>query len=90
VAAEVVDLDEDIGDATPWDVTGSYMFSDMYEVAARYEDADDTNDTTVWRVGVNRYTQGHDIKWVAQFASSDSDLAALEVDEFALGLVVSF
>ncbi len=89
-AAEVVDLDKDIGDATPWDVTGSYMFTDMYEVAARYEDADDTDNTTVWRVGVNRYTQGHDIKWMAQFASSDSDNTALEVDEFALGLVVSF
>jgi hypothetical protein len=90
VAGELVDLDDDIGDATPWDVTGSYMFSDMYEVAARYEDADDTNDTTVWRVGVNRYTQGHDIKWQAQFASSDSDVDTLEVDEFAVGLVVSF
>ncbi len=90
LAAEIVDLDTDIGDATPWDVTGSYMFTDMYEVALRYEDVDDSDNTTLWRVGVNRYTQGHDIKWMAQFASSDSDLAALEVDEFALGLVVSF
>jgi phosphate-selective porin len=90
VAAEVVDLDDDIGDATPWDVTGSYMFTDMYELAARYEDGDDTNDTTRWLVGVNRYTQGHDIKWMAQFASSDSDVATAEVDEFALGLVLSF
>ncbi len=93
VAAEVVDIDDDLpvgGGTTPWDVTGSYMFSDMYEVAARYEDGDDSNDTTRWAVGVNRYTQGHDIKWQAQFASSDSDDAALEVDEFALGLVLSF
>lgn len=96
LAAEIVDLDDDLvvggfaGNRTPWDVTGSYMFTDMYELAARYEDADDTDNTTAWTVGVNRYTQGHDIKWVAQFISTDSDLAALEVDQFGVGLVVSY
>jgi hypothetical protein len=89
-SAELVDLDDDIGDATPWDATASYMFTDMYEVAVRYEDLDDSDNTSAWHAGINRYVQGHDIKWQLQFASSDSDNNALEADQIGLGLAVSF
>jgi hypothetical protein len=90
-AAEIADLDEDIGDATPWDITLGYMFTDMYEVAARYEDFDDDDgDTTRITAGVNRYVQGHDIKWQLQFITQDSDTDAFDADQFGLGLALSF
>jgi hypothetical protein len=75
-------------DSTPWDLTGSYMFTDMYEGALRYEVADDDDDTSAWTLGVNRYIQGHDIKWTLQVLNSSSDLDSNEVTEWSLGLTV--
>lgn len=89
-AAEMVDLDEDIGDNTPWDVTASYLFTQNWEAAVRYEDRDDTDETTDMTVGVNYYISGHDIKWTLQYDTTDSDNAALEIDAISLGLGVSF
>jgi hypothetical protein len=78
----------DPADSTPWDVTVSYLFTEMYEAAVRYEDADDSDSTTAWSIGVNRYVQGHDIKWTVQVLSADSDLTTSEVTEWTLGLTV--
>ena len=78
----------DPADSTPWDVTASYLFTDQYEAAARYETADDDDDTTAWSVAVNRYVQGHDIKWTLQVLSSSSDLDTNELTEWTLGLTV--
>lgn len=89
-AAEVVDLDEGIGDATPWDVTFSYLFHEEYEAGLRWEDLDDAADTTRITIGVNRYVLGHDIKWTLQFSTGDSDAPALENDAISLGLALSF
>lgn len=80
----------DVADTTPWDATLSYVFAEVYEAAIRYQDADDVNDTTSWGVVVNRYVHGHDIKWQAQYTSCSSDIAANEIDELGVGLVVSF
>lgn len=80
--------DIDPADSTPWDISASYLFTDVYEAALRYEDADDTDSTTAWSLGVNRYIQGHDIKWTLQVLSSDSDLSSSEVTEWTLGLTV--
>jgi hypothetical protein len=103
LSGNVVSLDDDIaaravlpgevagGDSrTPWDVTASYMFTDMYEVGGRYQDADDDADTTQWGVVVNRYTQGHDIKWQLEWLSNDSDNDAGDFDLLGLGLAVTF
>jgi len=79
----------DVADTTPWDVTGSYMFTDMYEAAVRYQDMDDTEDTTAWTVGINRYVQGHDIKWQIEWHHVDTDNAAGEFDVLGIGLAVS-
>ena len=78
----------DPSDSTPWDATLSYMFTDMYEAALRYEAADDDADTTAWTAGVNRYVQGHDIKWTLQVLHTDSDDTTNEIDEWTLGLTV--
>jgi hypothetical protein len=79
----------DVADTTPWDVTGSYMFTDMYEVAVRYQDADDSEDTTAWTIGVNRYVQGHDIKWQAEYHHVTTDNASDDFDVIGIGLAVS-
>lgn len=89
-AAEIVDNDTDLGDNTPWNVTLSYLFTEQYEAALRWEDFDDTADTTRISVGVNRYVMGHDIKWTVQFSTGDSDVDELEANTFSLGLAVSF
>jgi len=79
----------DVADTTPWDVTGSYMFTDMYEAAVRYEDADDSENTTAFKVGVNRYVQNHDIKWQVEWEHVSTDNAAGDFDVLGLGLAVS-
>jgi hypothetical protein len=89
VTAEIADLDEDIGDATPWDVTGSYLFIANYEGAVRYQDFDDADNTTMLSIGVNRYVKGHDIKWHLSWSTIDSDDSANEADLITLGLAAS-
>lgn len=89
-AGEVVDNDTDLGDNTPWNVTFSYLFTDQWEAAVRWEDMDDAADTTRISVGLNRYVMGHDVKWTAQFSTGDSDDAALENDAISIGLAVTF
>jgi hypothetical protein len=80
----------DPANSTPWDVTATYMFTDQYEVALRYEDADDDDDTNAISAGVNRYVQGHDIKWTLAYLHTSSDLSSNEIDEWTLGLTGGF
>lgn len=93
-AISLVDYDDGfvgaLGGETPWDLTFSYMFSpDTWEAAARWDDFDDTNDTTMITLGVNRYVEGHAAKWQLNYSTIDSDLAANEADVIQLGLTVS-
>ncbi|MCY2960044.1 MAG: porin [Planctomycetota bacterium] len=94
VSAEIADFDKDIGDNTPWDATASFMFTDQYEVAARYEDLDDADNSVSYSLGVNRYVAGHDIKWTLQYVRLDTDREeqgiAFDRDQVALGLTVAF
>jgi hypothetical protein len=75
---------------TPWDATISYLVTDQWEAAFRYEDARDVDNSKDYGVAVNRYTQGHDIKWQGQWRHVKTDNAIGDSDEFALGLAVSF
>lgn len=81
---------DDVADTTPWGVTGSYMFTDMYEAAVRYEDADDSEDTSSIKLGVNRYVQNHDIKWQVEWQTVKTDNAIGDFDVLGVGLAVSF
>jgi hypothetical protein len=86
---ELVDQDTGFGDNTPWSATVGYMFTpNEWEVAGRFEDADDLLDTTVITVGVNRYIQGHNAKWGLNFASQDQDPPGADFDAIALGVTV--
>jgi hypothetical protein len=95
LAAEVAGFGEDVGDNTPWDATASFLFADVYEVAARYEDYDTDAEVTSYSVGLNRYIAGHDIKWTLQYQRIDTEAesvngVALDADQFSLGLTVAF
>lgn len=86
----LVNFFDDVADTTPWDVTVSYRVTDQYEVAGRWQDADDNDNTTSWSLGVNRYSQGHDIKWQAQWTEIKTDNAVGDISQLAVGLAVSF
>lgn len=97
VAAEIADFDSDwgsVGDTTPWDATATFMFTEMYEVAFRYEDYDTPNNEVAYTIGVNRYVAGHDIKWTLQYMRLDTDEESggiqFDRDQVALGLTVGF
>jgi len=82
--------DMDPAGATPWDITASYMFTDQYEAGLRYQDADDDDDTNAISACVNRYVQGHDIKWTLEYLHTSSDVDTAELDEWTLGLTGGF
>ena len=93
-AATLADYDDGlstaIGGETPYDVTVSYMVApDEWEVAARWEDFDDSADTTAITLGVNYYVEGHDMKWQLNYSSTDSDSSANEADVIAVAMLVS-
>jgi hypothetical protein len=74
---------------SPWSGTVGYMITpNEYEVAFRYQDFDDSDDSSAWTVGVNRYVAGHNAKWTLQYSSSDSDASTKEAKTIALGLTV--
>jgi len=77
------------GSETPWTVMVGYMITpNEYEIAARWQDLDDDEDSNEWGVSVNRYVQGHNAKWTLQFTSLNSDDDTIESDTIALGLCV--
>ncbi|MCA8980428.1 MAG: hypothetical protein KDC14_10415, partial [Planctomycetes bacterium] len=89
---------KNLGDNTPFTVTGSYLFNGDWEVALRYQGHDDTPLTGAMAgdfaentasVVVNKYVSGHDVKWQAQYANS-SFTTADDIGVFSLGLVLAF
>jgi hypothetical protein len=85
----------DPADNVSWDATGSYMFTEQYEAALRYESAQGNtpaggSDPSITAVSaaINRYVQGHDIKWTLQYLHTKSDVSQNEFDEWTLGLTV--
>jgi hypothetical protein len=84
----------DPADNVSWDATGSYMFTEQYEAALRYEDAKGNSiagvdpSITAVSAAINRYVQGHDIKWTLQYLHTKSDVSQNEFDEWTLGLTV--
>jgi len=87
-------VEVDPSDNTSWDMTASYMFTEQYEAAIRFEmgEGDDVGgvDPSVeaWSACVNKYVQGHDLKWTLQWLHTSSDLVSNEIDEYTLGLTV--
>jgi len=67
-------------DSHPWDVYGSYMINQDWEVGIRYEDLDNSEvlgangpDNTLISVGANWYRGANAGKWQAQYTMVDAD-----------------
>lgn len=103
-SAEIVDYDDGfsdfvnnpttafspLGGETPWDVAVGYMVvPDQWEAALRFEDFDDTDNTTAITAGVNWYRSGHAAKWQLNWTSTQSDNNNLEFDLIQVALVTS-
>jgi hypothetical protein len=75
---EVADFDDGdpkFGGTSPFAATVSYAIPDTdFEIAARFEDLDDTAGTTVITFGANMYMEGHNGKWQLNFVSSENDI----------------
>lgn len=88
---EFVDLDVDLGDATPFNAQVGFMVvPDEWEVAARYEDFDSATDTTAITVGVNWYHNGHAAKWHLNYITVTDDVSANELDVVQVGVTAAF
>lgn len=104
LGGEIVSNGENLGDNTPFTVTGSYLFNGDWELALRYQGQDDTpvdfnGDGTIGAgddlaestasIVINRYVSGHDVKWQAQYANQTFTTND-DVGVFSLGLVLAF
>lgn len=79
------------GDGTAFSVYGTYMLTpDQWELGIRFQDFDDAADTTQIDVGVNRYIDGHGLKYSFGYTTTSSDTAAFEVDILQAMLQLSF
>lgn len=98
LGGEIVSRGTNVGDNTPFTVTGSYLFNGDWEVALRYQGHDDTPvmvnavadlaESTA-SVVLNKYVSGHDVKWQLQYANS-SFTTADDIGVVSLGLVLAF
>jgi hypothetical protein len=68
--------------------TVGYLLTEEWEIAGRYEQLDDENDSTLMSIGVNYYQMGHNAKWQLMYTDFASDLATDEGSLIGLGLTV--
>jgi hypothetical protein len=77
------------GSDTPWSVTVGYLFEGTpWQVAARFQDLDDADDTALLTLGVNYHVGPSPTRWTVQLDHATSDMDALEADTLAFGLTV--
>lgn len=90
VQADIVDLDDDVGDRTPLSATVGYLLQPQWELIARYDDTDNVFDTNRITLGANYYVQGHEIKWQFNVGQNDADTGGSDGGFAQAGLVVTF
>ena len=74
-------------DAVVMALTVAYMLQpDEWEVAVRFEDMDDDNDTTALTFGANYYMAGHEAKWAINLVDVSSDGVDADGTLFRVGL----
>lgn len=74
-------------DSNPWGITGSFLLNEEFEIGLRYEDTDNSDDTTAVTLGLNYYQSGHNAKWQASVTDIDSD-TIVDGTVWAVGLVL--
>jgi len=79
------------GDSTAFSVYGTYMLTpDQWEIGLRFQDFDNTTDTSIIELGVNRYIDGHGLKYSFGYQSVSDDVSTSEFDLIQAQLQVSF
>jgi hypothetical protein len=72
-----------------WSASVGYLLpGDQWELAARYQDLDDTEETSLITLGVNYYVAGHNAKWQLNYTDVSSDGTDLEGSLISLGLTL--
>lgn len=100
LGGEIVSWDDNVGDATPWNVTVAYLIANAYEIALGYQSFDrallagggSTTDESDggYTAAVNWYHDDWDTKWTVQYQRRDADDDIFDADVFSVGLTVSF
>lgn len=78
-----------LADTTPYGATVGVMLGAKNELAARFEEAEDGNDTQRIWLGYTHYVEGHAVKWQANWIRATSDTAAIEGDIYKVGLTLA-
>jgi len=98
--AEVIDIDQDANpgwsvlgtglspDSTPWDVGGQFTLNQNFDIAARYQDADDTDDTVGITLGLDYYPGDPTVYWSLEYDVIDSDNEFRDGDVLRVGLTL--
>lgn len=60
-------------DSTPWDATVTYAINEEFEAAVRWQDMDNSDDTSLLSVGLNWYHSGDMAKWHVSYNDISSD-----------------
>ena len=60
-------------DATPFSLTGGFLFAEDFEAFLRVQDLDNEVDATMAAVGLNYYVNGHATKWQFNVEQYDDD-----------------
>jgi hypothetical protein len=74
----------------PWDVTASFLITDSWEAALRYEDLDEANNFTQVSGGISYYVSGHNMKWGLLYITQDADDASQAEDEIVFETTIAF
>lgn len=69
---------QDLAETTGWDVTAAFMFTPEWEVAARYQDIDNSDQGMVYTAGINYYVAGFNNRWMLNYDYVTSDDNALD------------
>ena len=78
-------------DGTPFVLYGTYMFEpDKWEAGVRFQDMDDSTDTTFLEGSVTRYIDGHHLKYSLGFATIDSDNIGVDGNLLQASIQVAF
>ncbi|QDV09683.1 Phosphate-selective porin O and P [Planctomycetes bacterium Poly30] len=84
-------------DNTPFAIGGTFMLTEAssdygaWEIGARFQDLDDDNSTRIIDIGANYYADGHNLKYIINWTSFDSDAgASLDGDLIRVGVNARF
>ena len=100
LGGEIVSLDDNVGDATPWNVRAAYLIANAYEIALQYQDfnralvagggSSSADSDRGYGAAVNWYHDDWDSKWTLQYLRRDANDDVFDADVISVGLTVSF